>query len=136
MWALGRFWLFRSEESVPILYKKMKLLISSGIFYRVLNYFENQKYLERNNAAGVSKIRNRSSELEPNLLKLTGRIVTLFILFITVLLVTVLVLFFERALCFLLTGRYLIYRLINSRRAQTFSNRVIRFCLQKILTML
>jgi len=114
VWPLKRFWEFLSEVSDPILYRDIKTLISSGIYYLVLEYFENQKFLERNNAKETSRTLISSSS-DTNLLKLTGRIVTLFILFLLSLIVTVLVFFFERMRSRCLNSTYLTTRGINSR---------------------
>jgi len=91
---------FACDKSNPRMYNDLNILISSGIFHRVLSYFENYKYLvRRNDNEGIEDI-NRSDS-DPQLMKLAGRLGTLFILFVLVLCVTMLVLFFEflLALC-------------------------------------
>jgi len=88
-------WKFYKEISNPSLYGGIKALISSGIYYRVLVYFERQKFSERNNDEKTSRTKF-SSSVDPNLLRLPERIVKLLILFVLSLLVTALVFLSQR----------------------------------------
>jgi len=114
VWPLKRMWQFLSKISDPSLYRGIKTLISSGIYYRALEYFESRKFLERNNAQEKSRTLISSSN-DPNLLKLTGRIVTLFILFLLSLVITALVFFSERVISRFLASTYLMTRGMNTQ---------------------
>jgi len=136
-WPLKRLWVFYSEISNPPMYRDIKALISSGIYYRVLQYFESQKFIERNSAKEKSRA-NITTSTDPNLLKLTGRIVTLFVLFLLSLLATVLVCFSERIVFLCLASTYLMTRRLNYGSVLGLNKiltelRVARIIIQRLL---
>jgi len=48
IWPHKRFWEFKTiHRRLPIILESIKALISSGIYFRALGYFETSKYIER-----------------------------------------------------------------------------------------
>jgi len=121
-WTLKRFWKFGSWLDNPRLYRDMKLLITSGVYYKLLNYFETQKYFSRRNKISLNDTATRYNSLTEPTLQLTGRIVTLFVLFVSILLMTLVILIAESSICCIKRAA-----LRSKVKVQLFVTRVLRY---------
>jgi len=90
IWPRQRFRLFKTFDERPLLLEGIKTLLSNGIYYRTLRYFETFKYYARSR-----KLQETKSN-EPEKQKMDGKFKSLFEVFLFVTLVCFLFFLFEK----------------------------------------
>jgi len=94
IWPQQRYWKFDAMFTRPIMLEGVKTLLSNGIYFRTLEYFQASKYFER---ARVHREKNlqENDTLKPTVLVLAGKFKSLFLVFLSLFFIFILVALLE-----------------------------------------